>query len=116
MHELAVTQSLIEAIISECEKNKIKQPTKIIVDLGYFTSYAKESILMYYEIISKEFSKLNNTTLEINEIPGKIKCNQCKKNSIIKDAYMMFCTHCHSSDIKIIQGKEFIIKKIMMEE
>lgn len=112
MHELSVTSSLIRLVVAECIKQKITKPKKIIVDLGGITAYSKDSVLFYYDILKNDEPLLRKTTLRINEIPGKILCNDCKKESVIQDACMMFCPCCSSRNVSIISGKEFLLKEI----
>ena len=112
MHELAVTTTLVQMIVSECTSKKIANPKKIFVDLGFFTSYSKDSILFYYDLLKREEPFLRKTKLIINEIPGKISCKQCNKESVLKDAFMMCCPYCYSMDVEIRAGREFILKEI----
>jgi hydrogenase nickel insertion protein HypA len=112
MHELSATSNLIQMVVAECAKRKIVHPKKIVVDLGSFTSYSMDSLLFYFDILKRDEPLIQKTRLSIHKIPGKILCNSCKKKSTIQDACMIFCPKCHSTDISIQQGKEFILKKI----
>lgn len=116
MHELAVTQSLINSVLEECKKNNITHVKKIVVDLGNFTSYVKDLVLFYFDLLKKDFDVLSKTELDINEIKGKIRCKECNKETMIEDPYLIFCKHCSSGDVEIITGKEFIIKELLMED
>ena len=116
MHELAVTQSLIKSVLIELEKNAIKNPKSVVVELGLLTSYAKDSILFYYELIVKDIPQLSHVDLIIHEVPGKIVCRECNKEQLIEDPYLIFCKQCHSTNVEIMQGKEFMIKKIILEK
>jgi hydrogenase nickel insertion protein HypA len=112
MHELSATQNMIQMVRTECTKRKITNPNKIIIDLGGFSSYSKESLLFYFDILKRDEPSLRKTKLIINEIPGRIICTKCKKEQTIEDACMMLCPECHSTDIQVIRGKEFILKEI----
>jgi hydrogenase nickel incorporation protein HypA/HybF len=116
MHELAITQNLISLIEQECTAQQICNPKQIVVDLGFFTTYSKDSILFYFNILKKEVPLLSKTKLKINTIAGKIICNECKTISTITDPRMILCQRCHSSDVQILQGKEFILKEICIGE
>jgi hydrogenase nickel incorporation protein HypA/HybF len=116
MHELAITQNLIALVEEECKKQHILNPTKIMVDLGFFTTYSKESILFYYNLLRKEIPLLSKTKLKINTIEGKIQCNECNIISTVKDPRMILCQRCHSLNVHIVQGKEFILREICIGE
>jgi hydrogenase nickel incorporation protein HypA/HybF len=112
MHELAVTNTLIQLILRECTDRKITSPKKIYVDLGNFTSYSKESILFYYDMVRRDFPLLSKSELLINEVPSKIRCKDCKKISTLEDMCMICCPVCQSTNLHIVSGKEFILRKI----
>jgi hydrogenase nickel incorporation protein HypA/HybF len=112
MHELSATNHLIELISNECQINKIKSPKKIIVELGMLTTYKKDPILFYFDLIKKDIKLLKNSKLVIKEVKGKILCNKCKKESVINEAIMIFCQKCNSGDVEIINGKDLILKEI----
>jgi len=116
MHELAITQNLIAMIDTECKKHHILNPTKIIVDLGFFTTYSKDSILFYYNILRKELPFLRKAKLQINTVEGKIFCEDCHRKSIVKDPHMILCQKCHSFNVQILQGREFLLKEICKGE
>ena len=112
MHELSITQNLIDLVADECKKKNINSPKKIIAQLGSITGYSKESILFYYDLLKKEIPILAGTELDIREISAQISCNSCKEKSVIIEPYMVFCNKCGSRDIDIIRGREFVIKEI----
>lgn len=112
MHELAATKSLMGIAEMECLKNNIKNPKKIHVELGAFTTYKKNQIEYYFEILKKQNTLLFSANLLVEEIPIKIRCAECKKESIIEGGNVFFCPLCNSASIEIIQGKDLYIKSI----
>ena len=112
MHELSATNNLIQMVLTECAKRKITHPQKIVIDLGSFSSYSKDSLLFYFDILKHDEPLIRKTKLIINEVPGKITCKKCKKQHTVEDACMMFCPECHSGDIMVLSGKEFMLKEI----
>ncbi|MBN2367982.1 hydrogenase maturation nickel metallochaperone HypA, partial [Candidatus Woesearchaeota archaeon] len=88
MHELSVTKNLIGLVVEECSSNGIKQPSKIIVELGELTNYKKDPIIFYFDIMKKETPCLVNAELEVIETKGKIRCRDCYKESHIKENYL----------------------------
>jgi hydrogenase nickel incorporation protein HypA/HybF len=107
MHELAITKTLIDMILRES-----KRPKKVIVELGMLTSYKKEPIEFYFDILKKEYPALKSTELIIVPVPGRLKCNDCKKTSEITEPYLIFCDKCSSGNIELVNGKDLILKEI----
>ena len=112
MHELAVTQSLVDTVLEECKNRNITDLKNIIVELGSLTSYVSDSIQFYYDILKKPYELLHDVPLIIHEIQGTICCNVCNKETIIDDSFIILCKHCHSTDVHFVKGKEFIIKSL----
>jgi|GEM_PF-3353133 len=112
MHELSITNTIVKMIEEECLQNKVKNPKRIIIELGRFTTYSGDSIKMFYEMLKRESEMLKGSELIIKEIHGMVECRNCKKTSRIDDPIMIFCMHCNSNDVKIISGKELNIKSI----
>ncbi|MBT4823884.1 hydrogenase maturation nickel metallochaperone HypA [Candidatus Woesearchaeota archaeon] len=111
MHEYGVTQSLVSQILVESEKNNVK-PKIITVELGNLTTYKAESIKFYFDMLKKEHDLLKSAKLELNEVKGKLLCNQCKKEHEVQESHLIFCPKCEGHDIEIVAGKDFIIKNI----
>ena len=113
MHELGIINQLIRSITEEAKKNKIKKIKKVVIELGSLTSYKKEPISFYFDSLKLDHNLIKESVLTIKEINGKVKCNKCKKESDLKDPYLIYCDKCESHDVEIIQGKDFLIKEII---
>ena len=112
MHELSATKQIIGLINDECKKAGIKKPSIVKVEIGLLTTYRKDAMLFYFNILKEKETFLLNTKLDINELAGKIKCNKCNKESVVEESYLMVCPICGSTDVKIIEGNDIIVKEI----
>ena len=111
MHELDISRHFIEILLSECEEKNITSPKSVKVLLGQLTTYKADPIIFYFDQFKKD-TILKGTVLDIKEVPGKLRCLECKKEFTIDDPYDMFCTRCQSPNIEILEGKEFLIQSI----
>ncbi len=116
MHEYAVTRSLINTIIDECEKQKGATPRKVLVELGELTSYQKESVLFFFEALKKETPLLSQTDLEIKKVSPLIYCHDCESLKTPVDLTFIYCPDCTSNSYDVKAGKEFLLKEIELEE
>lgn len=112
MHESVVTRMIVDMVLSECEKNSIRRPVKVVAELGELTNYRKESVLFYYELFRKEFDLLKDAVLDIKCIKGQVLCNDCNKKSRVLEPCLIFCQSCGSYNVSIIHGKEFYVREI----
>ena len=111
MHELAITKSIVRLILDESKQKGII-PKEAVVELGLLTSYKKDAVLYYYSILRKETPLLSGTSLDVKEVSGEMRCNDCQRNSTVTEPLMLSCPHCSSGDVSIIKGKECTLKSI----
>ena len=67
-----------------------------------------------FDAIKKE-TALENTRLEISEVPVRAGCNNCGEIFSVKDL-LFSCPHCQSVSIEVNQGQEMEIAYIDVED
>ena len=112
MHELSVTRALIGQVLALCRERGLGRPGKIVAELGALTSYKKDPILFYYDLLKEEHPELRGCRLLVKEVNGKIKCKKCGKTSVADDPFMVFCRLCNSGSVEITGGRDFRITQI----
>ena len=116
MHELSITKSLIRDIKQACESNQISAAKSINVELGMLTTYKKEPLIHYFNALKPNSPVISNAELIVKEIPGKIYCKNCQKESAVNDTTQIFCKKCESFDVIIIDGMDIRLKSITENE
>jgi Zn finger protein HypA/HybF involved in hydrogenase expression len=85
MHELAITQTLCQQIQEAAQQNGIT-PTKATIHVGEITTYKKEPLLYYFDILKSDYPLLKELTLNIIEVPADQEgADQCIIKSIEGD-------------------------------
>jgi hydrogenase nickel incorporation protein HypA/HybF len=110
MHEFSVTKSLVDLCNQEAVKNDIENVRKINVKVGRFTGFSPDSIQFYFEHL-KVNTKLREACIVFEEIPIRIKCNNCRKECTIEEPVLL-CPSCGSDKIDLISGREFYVASI----
>ncbi|MBD2486086.1 hydrogenase maturation nickel metallochaperone HypA [Aulosira sp. FACHB-615] len=110
MHELGITQNIV-AIVTEHAKGMKVQ--KVVLEIGKLSAIMPDAIKFCFDICSKD-TLLENSLLEIIEIPGLAKCHQCG-TEIALDKPFGVC-QCGSVQLDLITGEELKIKEIEIEE
>lgn len=113
MHELSITQSIINISCEEAKKHNAKRVKEIRIQVGELTGLIPECIQYYFDIASKG-TVVEGALLVIKKVPIKIKCNECGETTKIKRG-MYCCPKCKSIDIKIISGNEFLIESLEVD-
>ena len=107
MHELSLASNLIKSVTDIAKKEQINIIESITISLGVLSGVDKESLEFCFPIASKN-SLLEKSKIIINEIPLKIYCPKCQKETS-PDKFEIFCLICHNDDVEIKEGKEFKI-------
>lgn len=110
MHELSVTQSVLDIALKNAGPRKIKQINLVI---GQFSSIVDDSVQFYWDIISKDTSA-EGSLLHFERIPGEMTCQNC--GHVFRPTDDTFdCPSCSSPFVKITKGEEFQVDSIDVE-
>ncbi|MDF5708820.1 MAG: hydrogenase maturation nickel metallochaperone HypA [Nostoc sp. S4] len=110
MHELGITQNIV-AIVAEHAKGAKVQ--RVVLEIGKLSAIMPEAIQFCFDICTQG-TVLQASTLEIIEIPGLGRCQECGAE-IYLDKPFGICS-CGSVELNLISGEELKIKEIEIEE
>ncbi|MEB3310555.1 MAG: hydrogenase maturation nickel metallochaperone HypA [Snowella sp.] len=110
MHELGITENILEIALQQAQGKKIYQ---ITLEIGQLTAILPDSIAFCFEACRQD-TPLAATRLKIIEIPGRARCRQCQAEFAIAEPFGL--CECGSIDLDFIQGQELQIKELEMEE
>lgn len=115
MHEFSITQELVSLAAAECQKAGLVSATKIVVELGSLSSYTPDAINFYFDMLRGEEPRLSSATLEIEKVQAVLHCQQCGQEHAVKEPWMLACPNCSSSQVQVVRGKDFFLKRIVGE-
>lgn len=113
MHELAITQSILDIAQKAADEHGAKRVQSVRIMLGEYSGVVPQCIQYYFDVISKG-TLAEGAVLDIRRLPVVIRCNSCGKESRI-DRRHVACPLCASTDLKLIQGREFYIESLEVE-
>lgn len=113
MHEMSITQNILEIIdetLSESDRKNLKE---VVVDIGELVAVVPDSIQFCFDALVQD-SDYKNAKLTINNIPITINCKKCEKNFNI-NKYDFSCPECASPEIRLLSGEELNIRYLEVE-
>jgi hydrogenase nickel incorporation protein HypA/HybF len=110
MHELSITQQIVELATAAAQGSRVYRLT---LEIGALTALEAESIRFCFDICAQG-TALAGADLEIIERPGLGQCRQCGATLGLSQPYGV-CT-CGSTALTIIQGEELAIKELEVED
>ena len=115
MHELNATQNIVKILVETCKEKNISKVDIVKLSVGVLTTYEKEPLIQYYNLLKKEFNSLSDSSLKINIVPGKILCATCMKESLISSEIELLCNTCGGVNTTIIGGTQVIITDLKIK-
>ena len=113
MHELAVTQSVLEIAIENAKKAEAKKITAINLQIGQLASLVDDSIQFYWDILSEGTIAIG-AQLIIDRIPTCMRCFDC--STVFQPIPESFdCPNCKGFRVQVVQGDEMRIVSIDVE-
>ncbi|MBQ3426249.1 MAG: hydrogenase maturation nickel metallochaperone HypA [Clostridia bacterium] len=114
MHELSITQSILNIALETAEHEGAKKVNKIKITLGEMTGCVPQYIQEYFDIVS-ENTIAHGAALVFKRIPAIAKCLDCGgETHLIR--FRFRCDHCGSQKLTIVSGKEFLVESIDIDD
>lgn len=110
MHELAVTESILEIAMQEAAAHAASKVTDIYLSLGQLSSIVDESVQFYWDVISQG-TLAEGAQLHFTHIPARLRCKDCGTEFDLTEE-LTPCPSCQSIALEIIQGEEFQVDAI----
>ena len=114
MHELSVTESILNLALSHAEKANAVKVTDIHVVIGKLSSIVDDSVQFYWDIIS-ENTICFGANLHFERRAAVLKCIDCEHEFTI-EKMMTPCPICGSYRANLISGEEFYLDSIEIEK
>jgi len=113
MHELPITQSLLEIALRHAKQANARRITDLHVVMGELATMVDDSIQFYWDIIA-EGTIAQGATLHFRRVPAELQCMACFTKYNPKEMELV-CPNCGSVGVKIIAGEEFSLEAIDVE-
>lgn len=110
MHELSVTQNILEIALRHAAGQRISEIELVI---GQLSSFVDDSIQFYWDIISAG-TPAEGARLRFKRIPAQMRCLKCGENYTLEGDFT--CPQCGAREGRLVAGNEFYVDSISVEE
>jgi hydrogenase nickel incorporation protein HypA/HybF len=114
MHELAVTQSILDIAVRHAERAKARRILAINLVIGDLTGFVDDSIQFYFDFLSQD-TIAQGAQLDIERVAARIRCQVCGAEYAPPDSRLWTCPECDALGGEVIGGKEFSVASIEIE-
>jgi len=114
MHEMAVTQSLLDIVLKEGAKVEAKKVTGVNLVIGELSGLVDDSIQFYFDFMTRG-TIAEGAKLSFKRVPARMKCRACGEEfTTAPDEWI--CPKCTQWQAEVIAGKEFYIDSIEVDD
>ena len=122
MHEFAFAYDIFKVAEATAIKHGAKKITEVLIEIGELTLIVPDMLRRSFEM-AVAGSIAEGAYLNIDILPGHVKCRECNKTSSVTLSeesqltgnQLFRCRHCESPNTEIIDGKKANVKNIKIE-
>jgi hydrogenase nickel incorporation protein HypA/HybF len=113
MHELPVTQSILEIALRHAEQADAVRITDLYLVIGDLSSIIDDSVQFYWDIISRD-TIAEGATLHFERTPTEMMCFTCNA-PYYPERGTLNCPTCGGDQVHVTGGEEFRLDSINVE-
>jgi hydrogenase nickel incorporation protein HypA/HybF len=110
MHELAITQNIVEICKNHASGRRI---LSIRVEIGHLSGVVPEAVEFCFGACSRE-TLLEGARLVIERVPGRARCRDCSAEQDVASFYEP-CAACGGSGMELLSGTELRVREMEVE-
>jgi hydrogenase nickel incorporation protein HypA/HybF len=113
VHELPVTESILEIALRHGKQAGGERITHLHIVIGQLASIVDDSVQFYWDILARG-TPAEGAQLHFKRLPARLACLACLHEFALNDSDFQ-CPSCSSQQIKLISGEEFFLEAIDIE-
>lgn len=114
MHELSVTENIIEIVNRHAEQAGARKVARIHLVIGELASIVDDSVQFYFDYLS-EGTACAGAQLVFHRVAVGLVCEACG-HTWSPEGVDWHCPNCGARRPRIVKGREFYVDSIEVEE
>lgn len=110
MHELSITQGVVDICRSTADGRRVISVTLLI---GELSGVVPEAVEFCFELCARE-TPLEGARLIIEQVPARGRCRDCSAEFRLR-AYYSSCPCCGGHNLSVLSGEELRVKEMEVE-
>lgn len=106
MHELAITEGIVAAVVERMRDAPI---VRVRIEIGALSGVVADAVRFCFDLAAAG-TTLQGARLEIDEPAGRVRCRRCGGEFDTTDIIVL-CT-CGSADVDVLRGRELRIREV----
>ena len=121
MHELSMAQGIINAVLDTAKENNATEVNEVTIEVGRLAMIIPEQLEFILGVLI-ENTIMEDAKVNFEEIPAEIECHDCDFHgeAVLDDsdhyAPLVKCPECDSLSVEVLNGKDIVVKNIVIEK
>ncbi|MGD8451164.1 MAG: hydrogenase maturation nickel metallochaperone HypA [Phycisphaerae bacterium] len=113
MHEMSIAMSLIDNLLTATTGHDVVRIEEVEVEVGVLQQIVPEALHMAFEAVTAG-TLAEGARLRIREVPVEAECRACGKQfAAALDSYQ--CPQCGEADVRILAGKDIVLRTVVCQ-
>ncbi len=108
MHELAITQGVVEAVT---ERTGSAPVTSVRLRVGRLAGVVPDAMRFCFDLVTAG-TPLEGATLEFEQPEGRGRCRTCGAEFVLADLILL--CDCGSADVEVLAGRELAVASVVL--
>jgi len=113
LHELSLTQSLIEIAEEHARREGAETIVSLTLEIGALSGVIREAVEFAFEACSRG-TLAEGATLDIIDVPALGHCTDCDQQCAMQ-SLVDTCPHCGAFAVEIMQGQEMTLTEMEID-
>jgi hydrogenase nickel incorporation protein HypA/HybF len=115
MHELPVTQAILDTALNAAQQAGAVRIVAIDLVIGELSGIVGDSVQFYFDILSKG-TLAQGAQLRFQRQPARADCPDCGHSYNVTPPLAPFCPVCGSSRVQVSGGRQFYLESIEIDD
>lgn len=113
MHEMAITQSVLNIVLDAARQAGAEKVTAIRIKMGEYSDVVPVVLKEYFAVAARG-TAAEGAVLELERLPVTMRCRACRWQGVV-DKRRICCGECGGTDLTLLTGREFYVESIEAE-
>ena len=110
MHEMSLTESIVDIAVEAAHKEGARRVTRVVVDVGALSHVEPEALEFCFAAVARG-TLAEGAKLEIARVPGAGWCPDCGKSVALAERFSA-CPDCGGFRVQMTAGGELRVREM----
>jgi hydrogenase nickel incorporation protein HypA/HybF len=108
MHELALSQSIVDLELERARVERVRTVTRVVVAVRTAAGVDAEALRFCWDVVAEE-TAARGAELVIEAVPRRARCRSCG-HELEPAAVLTPCAACGRSGVELVRGRELWVR------